>query len=972
MHPNQSAFHRLTAIIALLAALFIASPPSIAQSTPPAPAGELMQSKAGTVGYGAESARLVNEKDEIVSILINGATVIVKRIPSPVVAVRGFCLTGGIYEGKWLGGGLSHLLEHLVAGGSNDRRTEAENKNLLQKIGNDSNAFTSEDQTCYFVNTTTPHMEDAVDLVTGWMLGAKITFPEYRREYQVVQRELERGKGMPDSVFWNLFLTNRYHVSPLRVPVIGYQEVIQGLSRDDVYSYYQQAYQPLNMIFVVVGDIDPEQMLAAVRKNLADTKPGRVFSHDIAAEPPVLSPRTLVATFANLGQAHIDLAFPSVRLDDPDLYALDLLATVLGGGESSLLTQEIRDNKQLASSVGCEDWTPNYANGSFMIDLQTDPAQMRPAIDATLALVQQVREHGVDETRLARARTQMKMSRLKQLQTSQDVAASLGEDFLSTADPHFSDHYVQRLSTITAADVLAVAKKYLDPNHLITTAMLPSEAVGSEGLPKAVDLIRAPDSGGASSATSAQAAAEPAAVQRSVLENGSVLLVKRFTTTPLVSVRMYSLGGVTVEDAKTNGLGYLTMASLTRGAGNRSAEQIAEYFDSIGSGVACSSGNNTWSWSMDCAKDDLPAAMAVYADIVQHPTFPDAQVAEMKKRLQAAIAGQDAEWHNRAFRYFKKEFYGPLGSPYQFMPIGTAQNQKTFTVDQMKQWYADKVLKAPRVLAIFGDVDPAKVHELAQSLLGGGDKLPAISPSPSRTIAAAPSSTDTGAWVNVKRVEIQKTQQQGPASVVIGFDSHSLIGEPGESTAIRAYTLAAGFSYPTGYIFETLRGLGLSYEAAAYDSPGQSIKLPGAMLAYAACDPSKVTQVTDEILLNMARLQGSDADMQPDWFIRSQDLITTSDALQHETPDAQAERVSLDELLGMGDDYHDHFAQRIGAVTLDQVRQYARDRLRDCVVTICTSDPDSVKVPTGKREYQSFPTVDLTPKGIQLDTGAPR
>jgi predicted Zn-dependent peptidase len=165
-----------------------------AQTAPTNPAtqpiGELLQSKATMAGYGAEKYRLVDQKDEIVSVLANGMTVIVKRMASPVVAVRGVIGTGGVYEGKWLGGGLSHLLEHLVAGGSNDRRTEAENKNLLQQIGNNSNAYTTEDHTAFFVNTTPPHMEQAVDLVTGWLLGAQITVPEYRREFQVVQREL--------------------------------------------------------------------------------------------------------------------------------------------------------------------------------------------------------------------------------------------------------------------------------------------------------------------------------------------------------------------------------------------------------------------------------------------------------------------------------------------------------------------------------------------------------------------------------------------------------------------------------------------------------------------------------------------------------------------------------------------------------------------------------------------------------------
>src|SRR5439155_19158324 len=120
--------------------------------------------------------------------------------------------------------------------------------------------------------TTGAHMEQAVDLVTGWMLGASITPEEYRREYQIVQRELEMDKGDPDRVFSELVTANRYRVSPARVPTIGYQEVIQGLSRDDGYSYYKLAYQPNNLVFVVTGDFDPEVMLRAVQKHLNDAK----------------------------------------------------------------------------------------------------------------------------------------------------------------------------------------------------------------------------------------------------------------------------------------------------------------------------------------------------------------------------------------------------------------------------------------------------------------------------------------------------------------------------------------------------------------------------------------------------------------------------------------------------------------------------------------------------------------------------
>ena len=167
---------------------------------PPTAAGD----DAIATDYAAESYRIVGERDEVCTVLKNGLTIIAKRVASPVTSVQACVHTGSLYENRWLGGGLSHLLEHLVAGGSCDRRTEAENRNLLQQIGDNSNAYTTYDTTTFFVNTTSDHADDAVDLVTGWVFGAKIPTDEYRREYEVVQRELEKDLGEADRVFGEL------------------------------------------------------------------------------------------------------------------------------------------------------------------------------------------------------------------------------------------------------------------------------------------------------------------------------------------------------------------------------------------------------------------------------------------------------------------------------------------------------------------------------------------------------------------------------------------------------------------------------------------------------------------------------------------------------------------------------------------------------------------------------------------------
>jgi zinc protease len=951
---------RLNLIV--LSCLFLVSSPCFADNPATQPIGEMLQSKSAMAGYGVEKYRLVNQRDEIVSVLTNNLTIIVKRVPSPAVAVRGLVGTGGVYEGKWLGGGLSHLLEHLVAGGSSERRTEAENRNLLQQIGNNSNAYTTEDRTAFFVNTTPPHMEQAVDLVTGWLTGAKITVPEYRREYQVVQRELEMGKGEPDREFYYISMMNRYHVNPSRVPVIGYQEVIQGLSRDDVYSYYKLAYEPSNMIFSVVGDIDPEQMLATVRKYVADFKPSRVFEHNIEPEPPVLAPRTMVATFPKLGQARLQLGFPSVRLDHPDLYALDLLATILGSGDSSILVQELRDKQQLVSAIAAGDDTPTFVDGTFGVQMQLDADKVDAATRAALDVLERMKREPIDEDRIHRAKTQLKVGRVKSLQTVEEISTSLADDFLSTGDPHFSDRYVDRIDKVTASDLQDAARRYLDRNRLMTTLLLPAEAVGSEGLAKAEELIRP-----AAPTTQAGSKEVASAVKRIELDNGVVLLIKRISTSPLVVMHMYSLGGVTAEDDKTNGLGNLSMQMLARGTSSRNAEQIAEFFDSVGGELQCVCGNNSWYWTASCLKADFEKTLDAYGDVVNHPTFPESELAPMQQRIDAAIDSEDADWTGQAFRFFKQEYFGPRNSPYRFVAIGTKPNVDRFTADQARQWYTQKVLNGRRVLAIYGDVDPQQAESLARKYFGG-DNAKAAAQAIAHEQRGQPAESPSGLSVEVSDVKVQPTQQ-ALAGIVVGFDANPIIGDPTNFPLDVGQTMAGGWGYPTGYLFETLRGKGLVYVVQAQNNPGRSDATPGTFFVFAGCDPSKVNEVVEEILLNIARLQGTPADVNEEWFKRSKLLITTSDALENETPAQQATTEALDELFGLGYDYHRHFADQINAVTLDQVRQIAATRLRRCMVTVCTPNPDGVKIKTGPRTYSTFPPVDLTPRGVQHDTG---
>jgi zinc protease len=572
----------------------------------------------------------------------------------------------------------------------------------------------------------------------------------------------------------------------------------------------------------------------------------------------------------------------------------------------------------------------------------------------------------VSDEDLERAKTDMRVALVKRLQTSEEIASSLAEDYMTTGDAHFSDLYVKRVEAVTAADMKRVAEKYLDRSKLLTTAMLPAEYAGAQGLPRAVDLIR-PIASIGTSATQPAPASPASEVSRTELDNGTVLLLKRISTSPLVVVQMYAVGGITTEDARTNGLGNLTMLTLPRGTTTRSADDIAKFFSSTGGEIETACGNNTWSWTANCLKGNLDKTLEVYSDVVTHPAFADKEVEQMKRRIAARIAGEDADWSAQAIRFFKQKFFGPLDSPYQYVPLGSAQNVSGYAPTQLRDWYQSKILSGKRVLAIYGDIDVDKAKALANQYLGKG---PTAATSGEATGHDAPPATTQPAvpTVNVDDVVVQKTDQE-LAGIVIGFRSNAVIGSPEMYPLTVAQTIAGGYTFPTGYLFETLRGRGLVYVVEAVNSPGRSTRLPGTFFVFAGCAPSKVNEVVETCLQNIAREQGTVADINQNWFNRSKELITLADAMDHESPASQATSAALDELFGLGYNFHGQFADRIKAVTLPEVQEIARARLNSCVVTISTPAPELVQVQKGPRIYSSFPAVELTPRGIQHDTG---
>jgi len=867
-----------------------------------APSRPLPQ-EAASIPWTAEEVRLIDQPGEIVARLGNGLTVIVTEVRwAPVAAVRLYVRAGSIYEEGHYGAGLSHLFEHLLACGATPTRTEQQSLELLQQIGGHWNAYTSQDRTCYFITAPAAHAGAALNLMADWI--TRPTFPQasFEREWGVVQRELEMSATDPDHVQANLFDELRYQVHPARFPVIGYQAILRQTTRREILDYYQRRYVPDNTVLAVAGDFNAEQMLGAVRKEFGDFARRPVPVANLPEEPPVTSARELVKVLPTLqGPARLMMGFASVSLRHPDLYALDALATVLGEGDSSRLYRSLVERRQLALAIGAVSETPAYAPGTFTIAAELPLENIAAARQAVLEELERVRREPVGADELDRAKKQLEVAHLRRQQTAEQTAASRGEDFLATGDPHFSEHYLKGIRRLTVEQLQDAAQRYLLPEKQLTLVL------AGKPLPAAQEAAAAP---------------APGEFTKVTLDNGLRVLLQRRPAVALVDVQLYILGGLLEESDATNGLTTLMADLSTKGAAQYSAEQIADYFDGVGGELATVAGNNSFFYTCQVRPDDLPRALDLFSAIVLQPTFPPDQLERLKPQVLAAIDELDDSWFAQAERFFRSRFY--TASPYRRSAAGGREAVQKATPDDLRQFHRQAVVASRAVLAVVGDIDPAAAETLMRQRFGG---LPAGAPLDLKLLPV-------DAPADRPRVFVQSSPRPG-ATVYVGYPGGALT-DPAQRYPLEVLNEMIGGTSTPDWFFGRLRGAQLVYYARGYNFLGV---LPGYLAASAQCDAEKVPEVVRIMQELFARAERGE--LSEDQLARAKSSLINAESLRHQTNAQIAQQAALDELYGLGYDWSRGQAERIQAVTLQDVQNAARRHLaRPPTITIITSRPE--------------------------------
>jgi zinc protease len=836
--------------------------------------------------------------------LSNGLTVIIQENHvAPVATVRCFVRnTGGTFEGKYLGAGLSHVLEHVVAGGTTSNRTEEEIEKIIDRFGGATNAFTSASLTCYFIDCPAKDVMTAVDLVADSMQNIVFEQSEYERELEVVQRELADGEVNRGRVQWNLLQQTLYPKHPARHPIIGYLDVLKNTPKEALIDFYRSRYIPNNQVFVVVGAIDTAAVLQEIAKHYTGTPRGRETFIPLPNEAQQLSPREAVREMDG-ATYDLMLAWPTVKLSHGDLYALDVAAYILSQGDSSRLVRRLKYDEQLVLSVSAASYTPHYVNGAFVVSASTTPQTWQRASDEIKRDVYRLRDELVSPAELAKAKNQKAAELVFGQQTVQQAAQSLGSNYLATGDPLFDKTYVENIRKVTAEQVRDVARRYFVPHRLNRIVIAPPG-----GAPKvAADAARGTEG----------------EIRSLRLENGLRVLLKRHSHLPMVNLQAYTIGAALVDTPETAGRAALVGAMLDRGTPTRSATEIANYFDSIGGRFSTGAGRFTVYGSATVLKQDFPEAAALFAECLTQPTFPDGEFAKVKTLALGAIARRTASPQAEIFEAFNDAL--PATSPFHLVQGGKEETVERLTAADLKQYHTDYFVPQNMIVTVFGDVDTDEALAIVKKHFGALKRADGFEP-PTFDRPNAIAETTT------------KHKQTGKPTgmVLLGYPAVSIFDKEDYAALTVLDAMISGYNYPGGWLHNELRGEGLVYYVHALQMSGPA---PGFFVVLAQTQPDKIAEVIGRIRKGIARAVAGD--FEDAEFELAKEMIVALHAQANTTISSQAQQAALDELYGLGYDFDRTFDARINAVTREDVARVARKYLSGKYVKVTSSPQES-------------------------------
>jgi zinc protease len=668
--------------------------------------------------------------------LKNGMKVVtLEDFGSPIVAVQVWFHVGSKDELPERQG-FAHMFEHMMFRGT-DRLGSTDHFDLLRRTGGTCNAYTSFDVTVYHERLPADQLELALWLEAERIGFLKIDQKNYDTERKVVEEERRLGLNQPYGSLPEKLVAEIFPNHPYRWTPIGKIPHLRAAAVQELRDFFARYYVPNNATLVIVGAVKHEDAQMLARKYFEwmprEDNPIKMLKRD----PLPTQARTITLRDDNAPAPACGIIWRTLPAKHDDNVPLDLLATILGGGDSSRLYREIVADKQLgvaalAASVNFEQ-DGLFGAGAVMAPFSGNKDKV---LDIIRKQVEKIRTEPVSDKELTKAKNQMLAGIVTGSLTVQSKASLLGTMAVIEGDVSRVNRRLEKIRAVTAADLTRVAKEYLRPERALTVGVeqnllgtvlgklfgskeedAPITAKSETGAaPQAKPGLRRPADFLAKAPLAPLAEPKfPHDYQSKTLANGVKVYVVSRPQVPYLTVSLGLPSGAWTETKP--GSVSMAMSMLTKGTARHNEKELAEELENYaiilggGSGMDSVFLNGSW------LTEHTDRAMGLFAETLLTPTFPATEFDKLKKQVRASLVISEAQPATVAEIELARRLYG--SHPYARLASGTAQDVDALNLEDVKGWWGKFARPEGAVLIFAGDIAPDRAFELAEKALGG-------------------------------------------------------------------------------------------------------------------------------------------------------------------------------------------------------------------------------------------------------------
>jgi zinc protease len=836
--------------------------------------------------------------------LTNGLTVIYEKVDTADVV--------SIYLGVRLGSshetdqeaGMSHLIEHMVFKGTSSYKA-GEIATLVEAHGGELNAYTSWDQTVYYINLPCKHFEVGLKIIKEMAFDANFDPIELEREKEVIIEEIRRSQDSPTRILSETLFKNFYKKHTYGRPIIGTKKLIKGYTPEQVKHFYKKHYTPQNMVLAICGNISQTHFSHSLENHFRYAVSSPLKTSHIPKEPEKKTYNVSLQKM-DIQATYLELGFPAPELTHKDVPAMDILSHLLGESETSLLEQNTKEKEQLVHNLYSTCYTPKHP-GVFIISALLDPRNMNKAIKSIRDQIEYVKKVPFEIERIERSKLLSRAQLVYERQTCEGTAKKWITYEIMANNYRFDEEYIERINQLTAEDIQDVAKKYLDFSKVTAAILHPRNKKVS------IDkkLFKKENN------TKKKVFKKIRQVKDTklfTLDNGIRVVIKENHRLPLVSIKTASLGGVRYETKNNNGVNHLLSNIMTRSTLNYNQEILSEKCEWLGGHVQGYTGRNSIGVSFSFLSEKRHHALPVLGDIILNPLFDNDEIKKEKKLMLEGIKNRTDNPAQVAFRSLLNKLF--QSHPYCLHLLGEKKSVQSLSATSLKNYHQKIFVPKNLVVSVVGDVDTHEMLDLLnQNLAPLKDKA-----FTKRKLKKPP--------LPKKQEILFHNKEREQAHIAIGFLSTSIYDDDKFAMEI----LSSLLSGQGGRLFLELRDKqSLAYSVSTILTEGLET---GFFSAYIATEPAKVNKAIDGIFLELDKLKK--VRISKEELDRTKNYIIGNQEIDNQRNSSIAMQMALNEVYGQGINEWYDYSKNIRNVTSKDIQRVAEKYIKPnkCVMSI--------------------------------------